>query len=82
MWPWRTVGTLADRVKALEERLYTLEERDMESRLSVLDAAERLATRLQDRVRKRRIAQDDEEPGEDSVNLLALARQQYGGNGR
>ena len=82
MWPWKSLGTTDDRLRALEERLYVLEERDMESRLAVLDTAERVAARLQDRVRKRRNTEDDSEQPPDPQMLLSVARAQYGGNGR
>ncbi len=65
MWPFRSRnddGTLAEQVRALSERVLKLEERDTEQRLLVLDAAEKVANRLEDRVRKRRTAQQEEEP--------------------
>lgn len=79
MWPWNSDGRLASRIRALEARVLELEERDLEHRLQMLDTAERVATKLQDRVRHRRKAESDQEPQPDPADLLRAARARYNG---
>jgi len=58
-----------------ESRVLKLEERDLQTRLLVMDSAEKLAARLEDRVRKRGVARTQaDEDEESSAQILARMR--------